>query len=219
MPNPISSSSVPSEPSDHLLGYGDDPSSQTCRLPSSVQPAPGASTVRSSEVSSTAAEPTASSASSELVQKFSKNGYGTLIAGAATTAAPLPSIAAPSGPPASTVGPGQLNFQTGLPQLVDRGSIGKLQVTAKADLLNASAHLGVSNEDGSHGGNGGAGANLVNGEVTLDYKGWSFSLGLGVSLGGSIASGGGRDLDGDGVPERCFKMSLGPLTLGECDEL
>jgi hypothetical protein len=113
----------------------------------------------------------------------------------------------------------QLDFQTGIPQLVDRGTLGNLLVTAKGDLVNAGAHAGALNEDGSHGGNVGAGLNLVNGEIDLDYKGWSFSLGLGLSLGGSIASGEGRDLDGDGVPERCFKMSLGPLTLGECDEL
>ena len=219
MPEPTSSSSVRPDSSDFRLGYGDDASSQTCRSPASVPPTPTASGTSSREGSSTLAEPAASSASSELVQKFSKNDYGTLIAGSATSADPPPSIASPSGPPASTVGPGQLNFQTGLPQLVDRGSIGNLQVTAKGDVLNVSAHLGVSNEDGSRGANGGGSANLANGEITLDYNGWSFSLGLGISLGWSIASGEGRDLDSDGVPERCFKMSLGALTLGECDEL
>jgi len=188
-------------------------------MPSAVQPTPAASGASSREVPSTPAEPAVSSASSELVQKFSKNDYGSLIAGSSTTAAPPPSIASPSGPPAFTAAPRQLNFQTGLPQLIDRGSIGNLQVTAKGDVLNASAHLGALNEDGSQGANGGAGANLANGEITLDYQGWSFSLGVGVSLGVGIASGEGRDLDGDGVPERCFKMSLGPLTLGECDEL
>jgi hypothetical protein len=164
------------------------------------------------------AEPVVSRATSDLVQKFSNTNHSALVAASAPPA-PAPSLATPSGPPAVTVRGAQVDVQTGLPQLVDRGTLSNLHVTARGDLLNASAHLGVLNEDGSHGANAGAGANLVNGELTLDYRGWSFSMGLGVSLGGSIASGGGRDLDADGVPERCFKMTLGPLTLGECDEL
>ena len=142
-----------------------------------------------------------------------------LLASSASPAAPPPTIATPSGPPLLTVRPDQIDVQTGIPQFVNHGAIGNLHVTAKGDFLNAGAHIGSLNEDGSRGENEGVSANLVNGEVTLDYSGWSFSLGLGVSLGGSIASGEGRDLDKDGVPERCFKMTLGPLTLGECDEL
>jgi hypothetical protein len=40
-----------------------------------------------------------------------------------------------------------------------------------------------------------------------------------ASLGASVSSGEGRDLDGDGKAERCFSVSFGPVTLGECDEL
>jgi len=219
MPGPVSPSTITPKGSEALCGFGDDPSSQTCHDPASALPTLAAPVVNSCAAPVTPAEPAVSSAASGLVQKFSKSDHSGLIAGSARAAAPLPSIASPSGPPALTVGDGKLEFQTGIPQLVDRGTLGNLQVTAKGDVLNASAHVGVSNEDGSHGANVGAGANLANGEVTLDYKGWSFSLGLGLSLGGSIATGEGRDLDSDGVPERCFKMSLGPLTLGECDEL
>lgn len=218
MPDPLSSSNVTPLYSEALCGYGDDPVSGTCEDPAASRPALAGPAANSCEAPLPVG-PAVSSTASELVQKFAKSDHSALLAGAASSAATLPSLASPSGPPALTVRGGQLDFQTGLPQLVDRGALGKLQVTAKGDLLNASAHAGVSNEDGSHGANVGAGANLVNGEVTLDYQGWSFSLGLGLSLGGSIATGDGRDLDGDGVPERCFKMTLGPLTLGECDEL
>jgi len=211
--DPISSSAVLPSSYDALCSLGDDPS-LACENPT----APAAPEANSCEPPATPNEPAVSKAASDLVQKFSSADHSTFIAGSAPSI-PAPSIAAPSGPPAFTVRPYQLDFQTGIPQLADHGTLGNLHVTAKGDLLNASAHLGVLNEDGSHGANGGASANLVNGEVTLDYKGWSFSLGLGVSLGGSLASGGGRDLDADGVPERCFKMTLGPLTLGECDEL
>jgi len=40
-----------------------------------------------------------------------------------------------------------------------------------------------------------------------------------LSSGAGVSSGEDRDIDGDGVRERCFKGSLGPLTLGFCDEL
>ncbi len=216
MPDPISSSSVlPSSP-EAVCSFGDDPS-LTCQAPTA--PAPTVRGANSCEVPPTPAEPAVSSASSNLVQKFSNSDHSAFIAAASSPSTPPPSIAAPSGPPALTIRSKQVDLQTGIPQLVDHGTLGRLQVTAKGDLLNAGAHGGVLNEDGSHGLNVGAGANLANGEVTLDYEGWSFSLGLGLSLGGSIASGGDRDLDADGVPERCFKMTLGPLTLGECDEL
>jgi hypothetical protein len=219
MPDPLSSSTARPKFSEASCGYGDDSSSLTCHDPAPALPALLAPVVNSCAAPVPSAEPPVSNAASALVQKFSKSDYAPLLAASATASVQPPSIASPSGPPAFTVGHDQLEFQTGLPQLVDRGTRGNLQVTAKGDVLNVNAHAGASNEDGSYGANVGASANLLNGEVTVDYKGWSFSLGLGLSLGGSIASGEGRDLDGDGVSERCFKMSLGPLTLGECDEL
>jgi len=214
MPDPISSSSVMPGASTAICGEGDDPS-LTCQAP--VQPT-SASGANSCELPAEPSAP-ATNASSGLVQKFSNNDHRAFIAASAPPSAPPPSIAAPSGPPVATVRSGQIDLQTGIPQGVDRGTIGDLHVTARGDLLNAGAHVGSLNEDGSHGANVGAGVNLLNGEVDLDYKGYSFALGLGASLGGSISSGEGRDLDGDGIPERCFKMTLGPLTLGECDEL
>jgi hypothetical protein len=216
VPDPIPSSNLPNslEP---LCAYGRDPSTQTCQMPTSAPPAP--SSANSCEVLAGSADAAASSGAAGLVQKFSGTNHSALLASSASPAAPPPTIAPPSGPPVLTVRPDQIDVQTGIPQFVNYGAIGNLHVTAKGDLLNAGAHIGSLNEDGSRGENEGIGANLVNEEVTLDYSGWSFSLGVGVSLGGSIASGEGRDLDKDGVPERCFKMTLGPLTLGECDEL
>lgn len=216
MPDPISSSNSPNS-LETLCAYGDDPSTQTCQAPTSAPPAP--SSANSCEGPAASTDPAASSGAAGLVQKFSGTNHSALLASSGSPAAPPATIATPSGPPVLTVRPDQIDVQTGIPQFVDHGAIGNLHVTAKGDLLNAGAHIGSLNEDGSRGENEGIGANLVNEEVTLDYSGWSFSLGLGVSLGGSIASGEGRDLDKDGVPERCFKMTLGPLTLGECDEL
>jgi hypothetical protein len=211
MPDPISSSSVPSSASDVMCTYGDDPALMS-QGPTPSIPATQTTTPRACELPTASAEPADSSASSDLVQKFSNNDHSALIAAA-------PSISAPSGPPPLTVRPDQLDVQTGVPRFESRATVGALHLTGGLDVFNANAHLGSLNEDGSHGENIGAGANLANGELTLDYKGWSLSVGVGLSLGGSIASGEGRDLDADGVPERCFKMSLGNFTLGECDEL
>jgi hypothetical protein len=118
-----------------------------------------------------------------------------------------------------TVRPDQVDLATGIPRVQAHTTLGAAQLTASVDILNANAHLGSLNSDGSRGENIGAGANLLGGEIDIAYKGWSLTLGVAASLGGSISSGDGRDLDGDGVQERCFAMSLGPFTIGECDEL
>ncbi|MET0795678.1 MAG: hypothetical protein ABW061_29440 [Polyangiaceae bacterium] len=206
MPDPISSSSALPTASGASSSFDDDPS-LTCHSPSA--PLPAANVCASPQLP---AEP-ATSTPSALAQKFSSTDHTQLIS------ASSPPRPAPSAPPALTVRPYQAYFQTGLPRLESRATIGDLHLSTNVDVLNVNAHLGTLNEDGSKGANAGWGANLLNGELTLDYKGWSVSIGAGESLGGSIASGGGRDSDGDGVQERCFKMTLGPFTLGECDEL
>ena len=153
------------------------------------------------------------SAVTVLVQKFPPTGQPALIAGS-----PLPN-AAGAAPVVLTVRPDQLDLQAGTPRLQAHAKLGNVQLTASVDVLNANAHLGSLNGDGSRGENIGAGATLLGGELNIDYKGWSLTLGMAASVGGSISSGKGRDIDADGVPERCFVMSLGPYTLGECDEL
>jgi hypothetical protein len=159
------------------------------------------------------AEPAPSNATSLLVQKFRPSDQ---------SAFATPSAAASARGVAAevlTVRRDQLDLQTGIPRIQAHATLGSVKVTAGVDLLNANAHLGSLNSDGSRGENIGASASLLGGELNIDYEGWSLTLGVAASLGGSISSGESRDLDADGVQERCFAMSLGPFTLGECDEL
>jgi hypothetical protein len=91
-------------------------------------------------------------------------------------------------------------------------------LSGELDYMTASLHLGSQNSDGSKGENIGAMATGLGLEATAEYSGWSLTAGLSLSAGASISSGGGRDVDEDGRPERCFQVSFGPFTLGECDE-
>lgn len=203
MPDPIASSVSP----DPVCSLNEDPplsceSGPTASaLPSACLP-PGAS-----------AEPASSSATSILVQKFARSAQPAFVA-----APPSPSSSA-SASPILTVRPDQVDLQTGIPRIQAHTTLGSVKLTAGVDILSANAHLGSLNSDGSRGENIGAGASLLGGELNIDYKGWSLTVGVAASLGVSISSGEGRDLDADGVQERCFAMSLGPFTLGECDEL
>lgn len=153
------------------------------------------------------------STTSDLVQKFTSNEP------AVVAAASPPSSPTPTAPPVLSIGRDQITFQTGIPRIEAHAALGSAQLTAGIDVLNVNGHVGTRNDDGSHGANIGLGATLLGGEVNVDYKGWSLTMGVAASVGGSVSSGEGRDLDADGVEERCFKLSLGPWTLGECDEL
>lgn len=204
MSDPISSSIVPSS----TCNFDDDPA-----LACQASPPPTNASPNSCE-SPELPPPLASSiAASDLAQKFLTTNHGPLLA-ASTPKSPMPSA-----PPALTVKSDQVDFQTGMPRLESHSRLGNLSLHAGVDILNVNAHAGARNEDGSYGVNVGWGANLLAGELTLDYKGWSLSVGAAVSEGGSIASGEGRDIDKDGIEERCFKMTLGAFTIGECDEL
>jgi len=94
-----------------------------------------------------------------------------------------------------------------------------VHLTANLEAGTARVNLGTHNDDGSHGFNLGAAATSIGAEATVEYSGWSFTFGEAISAGGGFSSGGARDIDGDGKPERCFKGSLGPMTLGFCTEL
>ena len=166
--------------------------------------------------SEAAASSAASSAGSALAQRFSSNDQTAFVA---ASPAPSTSASAAASPGVLTVRPDQVDLQAGIPRLQGHATLGGVRLTAGIDILNANAHLGSRNGDGSRGENIGAGASLLGGELNIDYRGWSLTLGVAASLGGSISSGDSRDVDTDGVPERCFAMSLGPFTLGECDEL
>ena len=104
-----------------------------------------------------------SSATSELVRKFSTPSAGPVLTAAPTAAPPA------SAPPALVVRSGQVDFQTGIPRFEAHTTLGGLRLNAGIDLLNVNAHVGELNEDGSRGANLGWGANLLNGELTLDY--------------------------------------------------
>jgi hypothetical protein len=188
----------------------DDESLLACTAPPSASTTP-ASAVCSPSDASTA--PLVSGGTSALVQKYSRSDQPAVVA------SPTPSSSTTAAPGVIILRPDQVDLATGIPRVQAHATLGGAQLTASVDILNANAHLGSLNHDGSRGENIGAGANLLGGEIEIAYKGWSLTLGVAASLGGSISSGEGRDLDGDGVQERCFAMSLGHFTLGECDEL
>jgi hypothetical protein len=113
----------------------------------------------------------------------------------------------------------QFGLAVGIPRFQWEATVGAVKVKGEVDFLQANAHLGSQNDDGSQGENIGAMATGVGTEVTAEYSGWSLTAGVSASMGASISSGEGRDLDNDGKEERCFTVSFGPFTLGECDEL
>lgn len=203
MPDPIRSSSLSSDPFTPVCGFDSEP--QLTSQGALGAPLPHASAD---------AAPDGSRPAADLVQKFKLVDHSVLISASCPSGSPR---CAP--PPALTVKAWDIEFHTGIPRLQSEAELGGLHLTAAIDVLNVNAHIGTQNEDGSQGAHVGWGANLLNGELTVDYHGWSLSVGAGESLGGSIASGDGRDMDGDAAPEHCFKMTLGPFTLGECDEL
>jgi len=98
-------------------------------------------------------------------------------------------------------------------------SLGGLHLSGNVEVGTARVTAGTHNDDGSHGFNLGATANAIGVEGTVEYSGWSLTLGESLSAGGGFSSGEARDIDGDGAPERCFKGSLGPYTVGFCTEL
>ena len=206
MSDPVASSCFSPDPACHL----DDDPPLAGQSTAATSPA---TTPNSCFPPARSTEPASSNAASLLGQKFPRLAQPVLTA-------PAPSSST-SGAATGilSVRPDQVDVQTGIPRITGHATLGSVQLTAAVDILNAKAHVGSLNSDGSSGENIGAGANLLGGELSIDYNGWSLTLGVAASLGGSISSGEGRDLDGDGVEERCFAMSLGPLTLGECDEL
>jgi hypothetical protein len=216
MPDPVISpsfSSFSSFSSGLACGPYDDPPLPS-QSTSATSPASPAASLNACLPPASSVELAASDAtSSALAQRFPPNDHAAIVA-----APPPPSSSVPA-PGVLTVRPDQIDLQLGIPRVQAQASLGSVQLTAAVDVLNANAHLGSLNSDGSRGENIGAGANLLGGELNIDYRGWSLTLGVAASLGGSISSGEGRDIDADGLRERCFAMSLGPFSIGECDEL
>ena len=90
-------------------------------------------------------------------------------------------------------------------------------VTLTGEVGTLRANLGEHNDDGSIGGNLGAGVELAGAEVTVDTPVGSLSYGQGVSVGVS-GSMGVRDADHDGKLEFCAKFSIPEYTVGACVE-
>jgi hypothetical protein len=86
-----------------------------------------------------------------------------------------------------------------------------------ADGPSARANLGEDNDDGSIGGNIGAGASFIGAEATINTPVGSVTAGasLSASVSGSL---GVRDIDHDGKPEFCAKFSIPEYTIGACLE-
>jgi hypothetical protein len=211
VPDPVTSSSFSSFSSELACGPYDDPPLTDRSMPAG---SPTASANACLPPDSSLELPASDAASSALVERFLPNDHAAIAA-----APPSPSSNMAATNDVLTVRPDQIDLQFGIPRARAQASLGNVQLSAAVDVLNANAHLGSINSDGSRGENIGAGVNLLGGELNIDYRGWSLTLGVAASLGGSISSGEGRDIDADGVRERCFAMSLGPFSIGECDEL
>ena len=207
MPDPISSSYVPPDLNCH------DADSLACE-PAVALPPEGPNTCVGPEHQPQTLLP---DGASQLVAKFQRVDNTAYIESSVASAHP---VAPQSSAAIASNSKDQVTLHGGLPRLhEEHGNLGPIHMSSSIDALSAYANLGSQNDDGSKGENIGLGVTYLGAEATAEYSGWSLTLGVSSSLGGSISSGGGRDVDGDGAVERCFKLSLGPFTMGECDEL
>lgn len=107
---------------------------------------------------------------------------------------------------------GENEAQVGMARVGLSGKNGNLT----GEVFTARANGGAHNDDGSIGFNAGAIATIVGAEGTLGTRD-SLTLGASVGLGAAVSVG-LRDLDDNGVPEMCVKVSVGLLTAGICWE-
>jgi hypothetical protein len=222
VPDPISSSCVSP---DLVCGPDGDADAEPTLSSAPAVVAPPAAAVPNSCIASEAPTQCAvSSPASPLAQKFLRNDPAAFIAASAVpsaSASPSPSAGSPAAPPAAAPphSGNLIDWKRGFTSIERHTTSGGVHLSGAIDLPSASLHVGTQNEDGSHGANLGGGLNFFGVQGTAEYKGNSLTFGLSDSNSFSLSSGVGRDIDGDGVPERCFRMSLGFFTLGECDEL
>jgi hypothetical protein len=93
-----------------------------------------------------------------------------------------------------------------------------LHASVSVEVLTTRVNAGIYNDDDSVGANLGSTATAAGIELTAGGGGWQATVGVAASLGVAVSSG-ERNVDGDATTERCFKGSIGPLTLGFCSEL
>jgi hypothetical protein len=114
---------------------------------------------------------------------------------------------------ASAQGGVQKEMQVGLARF---GADGK-QGSAELRTIEAEAHYGTKNADGSEGYNFGASANAIAAEVSVAASGNQLTLGVfaGAGAEGSIGT---RDADADGNREYCVRAGAGAVVGGLCIE-
>lgn len=113
----------------------------------------------------------------------------------------------------------QSEAQVGVARITMGDSSNAVQLRA----VEAEAHFGVHNPDGSTGLNAGASANVVAAEATVGAGDNSVTVGASVGWGGEVSVG-ERDADNDGNTEYCARLSASlqvlpvGFVLGACVE-
>jgi hypothetical protein len=232
MPEPISSSSThPASDAPTL----DEPG-QVCRAPdppaaaptSSAPPPSVAKLVSSVPPPPSALPPSASTAQNNAQRTSERSGIGpyaeagvtgdaadSVYAGAAALKGRDPETGLEVEVFSASVQVGGENeVQAGMARVGISGKNG----SATLELLTARAAGGAHNDDGSLGANTGAGFAIASAEGTLNLtESASITVGAGLT-GGAGVSVGVRDIDKDGVAEKCVKVSAPMLTFGICVE-
>jgi hypothetical protein len=108
---------------------------------------------------------------------------------------------------------GENEAQVGLARV----GVSKTNGNASAEFFTARASGGAHNDDGSIGFNAGAIATIAGAEGTLQHGGDSLTVGISAGVGAAFSVG-LRDIDHNGTPELCVKVSAGFATLGICAE-
>ncbi len=112
----------------------------------------------------------------------------------------------------------QNELQAGVARAGDSVEYKGVRGSVAVDVLTTRVNGGIYNDDDSVGANLGAMNTAVGIEVTAGGGGWQATVGVSASMGVAVSSG-ERNIDGDATIERCFKGSIGALTLGFCSEL
>ncbi len=107
----------------------------------------------------------------------------------------------------------QTEFQAGLARVGMSSDWGSWEVRT----LEADAHIGVHNPDGSTGLNAGLAATAIAAETTLKWSGNSLTVGGALGVGGDVAVG-KRDADNDGNIEYCARVAYQVVIGGACIE-
>ena len=112
----------------------------------------------------------------------------------------------------------QTELQAGVARAGDGVEYQGVRASIAGELFTTRVTGGIHNDDDSVGANLSALNTVAGLEVTVAAGGFQVTVGTSISSGMAVSSG-ERNIDGDATIERCFKGSVGPLTLGFCSEL